>query len=283
MKAARLYEKLEIDFIKPGLTDGWSQYMGSVADFLTENFKQRSMGLVCDFADEINQVYTAVFPSNKVMQEILNQKAENALLFVHHPSIWDIRKAPEVFQQMDRKLLAKFKGKKISIYNLHVPLDNYSEYSTGTALAKAMDIEILIPFAPYFEGLCGIIGKTKCSKIDELNQQFSKALGHKTSLYNYGDSKINGQKIALVTGGGNNIEFLKEISRENINIYITGITAKNSHSAEAHQFAEDNRINILGGTHYSTEKFACMAMCDYFEKLGLHSEFLEDEPVLEDL
>jgi hypothetical protein len=39
----------------------------------------------------------------------------------------------------------------------------------------------------------------------------------------------------------------------------------------------------LGGTHYSTEKFACMAMTKYFEKLGLPSEFIEDAPGLADL
>ena len=283
MKATKLYEKLEKDFIKPGLTDDWSQYMESVAYFLAENFKKRSMGLVCDFADEVNKVYTAVFPSDKVIQKILDKDEKDILLFVHHPSIWDIKKAPEVFQQMDRKLLEEFKGRRISIYNLHVPLDNFSEYSTGTSLVKALDIKIIKPFAPYLGGLCGIIGKTKYSKVDELNQQFSKVLGHKTSLYNYGDSGINGQKIALVTGGGNNADFLKEASEENINVYITGITAKNEHSAEAHKFAEENKINILGGTHYSTEKFACMAMCNYFKKLGLPSEFVEDESVLEDM
>lgn len=72
--------------------------MGSVADFLTDNFKQRSMGLVCDFNAETNKIYTAVFPSNKVMKEVLDKNEENILLFVRHPAIWDIRKASEVFQ-----------------------------------------------------------------------------------------------------------------------------------------------------------------------------------------
>ena len=36
-------------------------------------------------------------------------------------------------------------------------------------------------------------------------------------------------------------------------------------------------------THYSTEKFACIALCDYFEELGLNCEFIEDNPVLEDI
>jgi hypothetical protein len=41
---------------------------------------------------------------------------------------------------------------------------------------------------------------------------------------------------------------------------------------------------LLGGTHYSTEKFACQAMCDYFGKIGIIStEFILDTPMLEDL
>ncbi|MFH1183229.1 MAG: Nif3-like dinuclear metal center hexameric protein [Candidatus Moraniibacteriota bacterium] len=283
MEASDLYRSLEKDFIKAGLKDDWTQNTSSIADFLTENFKQKSMGLVCDFADEINKVYAAVFPSNKVMQEVLDKGGENILLFVHHPAIWDIRKAPEVFQQMDRELLAKFKEKRVAIYNLHVPLDNFGEYSTSVSLAKSLNIKVDKPFGEYFGALCGVFGKTSDKNISDLKKRFESALGHESSLYEYGDNKIIGQKVAIVAGGGNNIEFLKEIAKENINLLITGITAKNSHSVEAHKFAEENKINILGGTHYSTEKFACIAMCDYFKKLRLPSEFIEDEPVLEDL
>jgi len=39
----------------------------------------------------------------------------------------------------------------------------------------------------------------------------------------------------------------------------------------------------MGGTHYSSEKFACIAMCKDFEKLGLGSEFIADTPSFEDL
>jgi len=39
----------------------------------------------------------------------------------------------------------------------------------------------------------------------------------------------------------------------------------------------------LGGTHYSTEKFACKKMCKYFEEKGLPARFIEGEPVMADL
>ena len=172
MKAQKLYQRLEKDFIKPELSDDWTRHMEGVKEFISDNFKQRSMGLVCDFTDEVNKVYTAVFPSKKVMQKILDDKVENAMLFVHHPSIWDITKAPKTFQQMDKALLERFKEKNISIYNLHVPLDNYSEYSTSKTLANALDIKVEKQFAKYFGALAGVIGKTNCKTIEQLKNKF---------------------------------------------------------------------------------------------------------------
>ena len=48
-------------------------------------------------------------------------------------------------------------------------------------------------------------------------------------------------------------------------------------------FKENYILNLIGGTHYSSEKFACMAVCEYFSKLGLQAEFVEDIPCFEDL
>jgi len=234
MKATQLYKQLEKDFITPKMSDEWAQYMDSVADFLSENFKKRSMGLVCDFATEINKVYTAVFPSREVMQRILDDGTLDAMLFVHHPSTWDIRKAPEVFQQMDRELLQQFKK------------------------------------------------KTDCATVQDLKNKFQEIVNHEVILYNYGDNNINERTVAVVAGGGLD-ETIEEIAQNKVNVLVTGITAKNDHSRKAHEFAEKHIINVLGGTHYSTERFACISMIDYFEKIGFPSEFIEDEPVLEDM
>ncbi len=283
MQSIHLYKQLEKDFITPEMSDDWAPHMDSVADFLSDNFKQQSMGLVCDFATELNKVYTAVFPSKEAMQKILDAGAEDAMLFVHHPSIWDIRKAPAVFQQMDRELLQQFKDKRISIYNLHVPLDNFSEYSTSVTLARALGIEPEKRFAPYFGALCGIFGKTTLATIQDLRDKFQNTVGHDVSLYNYGNNEIQDGLVAVIAGGGNDVAMLEEIAGAGINAFVTGITVKNEHSQKAHDFAEKHKINILGGTHYSTEKFACMALVKYFEQLGLPAEFIKNTPVLEDM
>jgi putative NIF3 family GTP cyclohydrolase 1 type 2 len=281
MLAKTLYDKLEQDFIKPCLSDDWAQYMGTVAEFLSENFKKRSMGLVCDFATNIEKVYTAVFPSRKVMRRILDDKVEDAMLFVHHPSIWDIRKAPSTFYQMDRELLQQFKDRRISIYNLHVPLDNIGEYSTGTTLAEALGIKMEKACSPYFGSLSGLIGTAPCKTVQELQAIFEKAVGHEVRLYKYGEDELG--KVAVLPGGGNFLENLQDSFAEGVKTIITGISARNSHSEKTHAYEEANGINVLGGTHYSTEKFACQKMCSYFKKLGLTSEFIPDDPVMEDM
>lgn len=283
MEAVKLYERLEKDFINPSLSDDWASRMEFAFEFLSENFKKRSMGLLCDNSQEIDKVYTAVFPSDEVMQSILNKNETDIMLFVHHPLIWDIRTAPEVFQQMDRNLLEQFKKRRISIYNLHVPLDNYGQYSTSVNLARALTIKVRKPFAPYFGALCGVFGKTEFLTIQESRKKFESVVGHKTSLYQNDIDEIKNKTVAIVAGGGNDIDILKEVVKEGVNTFVTGITILNDHSKAAHDYAKENKINILGGTHYSTEKFACIAMCEYFEKLGLPTEFVNDKPVLEDM
>jgi putative NIF3 family GTP cyclohydrolase 1 type 2 len=287
MKATQLYQQLE-EFITPGMIEDSFNYMDSVADFVCDNFRKRSMGLICDFAVEINKVYSAVFPSREVMQGIIDTGTQDAMLYTHHPSTWDSRKRP-AFLQMERGLLQQFKKKRISIYNHHIPLDDYGEYSTSVTLAKALGIKPETPFASYFGCICGVFGKTDLVTVQDLRNRFQDAVGHEVSLYDYGDNIIKDGTVAVIAGGGlggftgGDAELLDEIVKAGVNTYVTGITAKWARSEEGHEFAKEHGINILGGTHYSTEKFACMSMVDYFKEMGLPSEFIEEIPVLEDM
>lgn len=282
MRAVDLYAQLERDFIARSLTDTWAKYMGEIEEYLCSNFKERSMGLVCDFTNEVNKVYSAVFPTKEILQRIIDDGVTDAMLFMHHPSIWDIRREKS-FYQMDKEQLKKFKDNRISIYILHVPLDNFSEYSTSKTLADALDIEIEKPFKEYCGALSGVIGKTKCKSVEELQDKFSKSLGHTTSLYSYGDSSIKDGRVAIVAGGGNNKSTVLEMIENKVNVLITGISVNNKDFSEVHELEQKYYINVLGGTHYSTEKFACQEMCRYFKKLGLNSIFIEDQPVYEDM
>ena len=281
MKAKELYELLDDRFIVEGLYDVWYKFMDGLDDYIYDNFKKTDMGLMCDFTDEIDTVYTAVFPSNKVMNDILNDGAKNSMLFLHHAFDWDSRNSTP-FSQISTQLLSKFKERKISIYVIHVPLDNYSEYSTGNSFAESLDLIVENKFGEYRGSKCGVICKTNLTSVDDLKDLVEKVVNHKVEIYHYGEDEILDSRVAIITGGGNDSKMLKEAIDNGANTYITGVTNL-SITEKGHQFAKQNNINIIGATHYSTEKSACIKMVDFFKKVGLQSFYVEDNAVLEDM
>jgi putative NIF3 family GTP cyclohydrolase 1 type 2 len=203
------------------------------------------MGILADNADEIIKVYAAVFPSEKVMQEILDKNEGNILLFTHHPVDWKIKERQSPFVNLDRNLLQKFNKNKISIYTSHTPLDRNGEYSTSVNFAKALDLTQAGEFAEYFGFLSGIIGKTDCKNISEIAEKFEKTIGHKVKIWKYGTDEIKDGKMAVVAGGGCDAEILSEILQLGINTFLTGVTFHNNYepSIEAHEIAKENKIN----------------------------------------
>jgi len=285
MKATDLYNQLERDFVAPTLSEySWSDYMAEIEEYICDNFKQRNMGLLCDFANEVNSVYTAVFPSDNVLTKILNDNVKDSMLFLHHPSVWDTSKDPDnAFYQMNTDLLEALKERRVSLFNFHVPLDNFGVYATSKTLARRLGISIESTFAEYYGALCGVIGTTDCKNVQELSERYTQAVGHETKLYQYGENSISAGKVAIAAGGGTDTFVLNELIEKGIDTLITGVTLDNKYTRFAHEMAKENAINILGGTHYSSEKFACMEVCEYFDGLGLPATFVEDAPCFEDL
>lgn len=280
MDAKKLYKKLDEDFELDQCKDDWSRM--DFNEYISDNFKQRYMGILLDNSQEINSVYTAVFPSDHILNKILKLRKEGVLLITHHPMVWDIT-SPQIFLDINPKLLPKLKQQSISIYTIHVPLDKNGKYSTTTSLAKALEVVPEGEFYEYFGVKVGIYGKTDLKTPEDLAHKFSTIVGHETKLWKYGSDEIKNHNVALIAGGGNEIDIIQEVVELGINTYVTGITALNDYSQKVHEFEKEKGINVIGGTHYSTEKFACMALCKYFQKLGLSCEFIKDEPLLEDL
>lgn len=282
MKAVELYERIERDFNLAICSDEWVMEPN---EYITEQFLKRSMGLVTDCSDTISYVYTAVFPSADVISKIISDGRRDALLFVHHPMNWDITKFP-VFSDVPAALLEKLRERKISIYNLHVPLDANGPYGTTANLAAALGVDATGEFYEYFGVKVGVIGTTDCGDVNALKNRFEEAVGHPVALYKYGEEEIRDGKVALIAGGGNTADVYPFLREMGINAYLTGIAAINEDfapSVEAHEAAKAGGVNILAGSHYSTEKFACMKMVEYFAGLGIAGEFAADKPGMEDM
>ena len=81
-----------------------------------------------------------------------------------------------------------------------------------------------------------------------------------------------------------NTQIYEQLRDWGVNTFITGVTNPEVPWVGAiHEAAKASAVNLLGGTHYSTEKFAPMQMCRYFEAFGLPSEFLPETPRMTEL
>ncbi|EGT4600302.1 Nif3-like dinuclear metal center hexameric protein [Clostridioides difficile] len=256
-------------------------------DFITPEFRKKYIGLVLDNAQNINKVYTTTFPDKDIIKQVIDKDEKDILIFSHHAMGYIASDEGFPFHDIPLSYMEEMKNRRISFYVLHSPLDNYSDYSTSVSFAKALGLEIVKPFCKYDDKIeVGVICKTSLKSIDEINELVKKSVGHDVKLYDYGDSVLKDGLVAIAAGGGSYPFVAREVAELGINLYITGFTKPLKHFEpvlEFHQIAKDKLINVIGATHYSTEKFACMAMVNYFKNLGLESEFLQGKYYLEDL
>lgn len=284
MEARKVYQSLDKEFELDRLQeDEWSYF--DLGDYVTESFRETRKGLVLNNAKEIQKVYTAVFPSERVLDYILATKAKNLLLFTHHPMIWDTEAGGHPFRNIPKQYLEELKEHAISYYSIHVPLDRNGPYSTTVSLASALEVEREEEFFEYFGMPVGIIGKTTHRSFSELSDFVEKRVGHQVKRWIYGAPKIANQKVALVAGGGNFPEIAEELAETDIRTYITGVTKKSRDyepSIRFHDICKEHQINVIAATHYSTEKWACIAVQKFFENLGVAAEFVEDIPAITD-
>ena len=242
-----------------------------------------TMGLQFDNTDVVHKVYTATFVSREVLEVIEGRGDTHCLLFTHHPVSQKedlMHDSPPVAQDIVERL----KARNISVFNYHIPLDRVSPWSPGTNLAKALGVT---PYEEFYEQnlvRMGLLCHTPFTTVTQFAQRVREVLGHEIRVYPYGDEQLMGGNIALMGGGASNPNIYAELREKGVNLFLTGITwPEIPWVARNHAAAKENGVTLVGGTHYSTEKFAPMEMVKFFEGLGLESEFIPETPRLQEL
>jgi len=285
MKAQELYDSLDKDFEIVKYKDEWGVGL-ECNEFINPDFKERYIGVMLDNSDEIKKVYTSTFPDNIILDKILNRNETDILLFSHHAMGYDPTLEGFPFYNIPVEYLKELKARRISFYVLHIPLDKNGIYSTSMSLARVLQLPVESEFCEYFGCKVGVICETDFTKITDFALQVKKIVGHEIKVRRYGSEVIEGGRVAIAAGGGC-IDFVaRELSELGVNTYLTGLTKPMPSfepGMEFHRIAKESKINVVGATHYSTEKYACMAMEDYFAGLGIEAEFVEGTPCMEDL
>ena len=285
MKADELYARLSEDFEIEKYKDAWGPFL-ELSEFINPEFKKRWIGVMLDNANVIEKVYTAVFPDTPVLDRLLGSNKTDILLFSHHAMGYDPTLEGFPFHNIPVAYLKRLKKRRISFYVSHIPLDKNGPYSTSVNLAKALKLPVVSEFCEYLGCKVGVICETSYTRLADLALHVEKNIGHEVRVRQYGGETIEKGRVGIAAGGGC-IDFVaREILALGLNTLLTGCTRpipSFEPNMEFHRIAEANGINLISATHYSTEKYACMAMTSYFRELGLEAEFVEGTPCMEDM
>ena len=244
----------------------------------TEVFER--IGLQFHNTDVVKKVYTATFASSEVLDQLEQRGASDCLLFTHHP-VPQKEDLMKEYPPIPRNLVERLAANRITLFTYHIPLDRIGPWSVGINLAKAIGVTPEEEFYEQNQVNMGLICNSPYETVSELAEAIRRELGHDVKIYPYGEDKLPGGRIALMGGGASNPAIYEELRSKGINVFFTGMTTPAvPWISRIHEAAKEAGVTLIGGCHYSTEKYAPMAMVKFFEGLGMEAEFIEETPHL---
>lgn len=295
MQIKRLINEFDREFDVVHVKDEWQWLFDDL--FIKKSLKSfrkpmHHTGLVIKNTNEIQKIYAAFSPSTYVLEEIRKIGITNCLLVVKHPFDWDGRKNGQGFIKLSERDYKLMEEMGVSLYSLHTPMDknrNDQIVSTAYAFARVIGLKVEEEFATESERnpniLLGLIGRLKYENFDDLVKGLNFTLNYKPKIM-----KVNNNlgKVGLATGGGFVPEIIQEARDKGCNTYITGIITPNSSEYSKTNYPSTLNavkkigINIIGCSHYLTEKWAMEFSVPYFKQF-CEAEFIEDQSALKRL
>ncbi len=232
--------------------------------FFEKDFVQRFNGVMIRGSESIQTVYLAVFPTDDVLENFIQQAEEGDLLFMHHPLLMecgDPRGASgRGFVPIAEHYLHQLKEKKLSVYTCHVPMDYHEELSTGLAIAEAFNATVTDRFLPYkntgYVGLIASIPKTST----EVLASALKEIFNIPYIDFEGIHHKHIEKIAIVPGCGDSVEAMRDAEDRGVQAYITGeihCHIDNEYGQKKYKemmdYVPDTKMSLIGVSHSSSE------------------------------
>jgi hypothetical protein len=228
----------------------------------------------------VKHVFCSAFATPDVMQCVLGSSATDVLLFLHHPL--DIEVCGVGFLPIPRPVVTELQEKRISIYSCHAPLDCHDKVGTNVAIAKALGVNIEKSYIEYGIGYAGRIGIIEQESTASLLKKIREIFGV-SRLEVGGCLNREVSRIAIVAGGGDDPEHLKQAHDDSCDMYLTGewyprYTPLDNGGKERvarvtdeiNDFSRNTRMVLVGVSHAASEFLVMKTqMKDYFESKGL--------------
>ncbi len=278
-----LISKLDSEFNIAGNAENLVEFAvtGSNRHYVYPDFLGQRTGLMVRGSIDVQNVYTSVFVSDVVIEKICRES--NCLVFTHHHFNYyeDERGLQPVSSQVMEMLLSA----NNSIYVAHAPLDTHPRYGTSISLAKLIEISVDSLFHDYFGAPAALIGHIQKTGFNDFASRVQQKL--KRPCLTLQQHLPYVEKLAVVAGGGDDPTLLQNAYDAGCDTLLTGtvehrwaVPFVQESNRKFHELNSRLKLNLIGGTHFGTERPAMMAVTELFKSYGIKCDYCEDESLL---
>jgi putative NIF3 family GTP cyclohydrolase 1 type 2 len=248
--------------------------------YVEPEWVERRNGLMVRSDDEVERAATCVFPSARIVSGL----EARTLLFAEHPV--DLEDEPG-FLPLPQETFEAMKGRGISFYHVHGPLDQHPEVSPSRLIAEGLGLRETEEYFPIVDGIPGgaaLIGESDLT-LAELAERLRAFLGSEIPVQVLSRPHVEAGRVAIAAGGGAQREILEASLERGCRTFVTGNAATRcrlrfvqEEVRDFHALAREAGVAVVDGTHYGTEKPPQLAMVEWFRKRGLPAEFVPEGP-----
>lgn len=250
-------------------------------EFVSQDFLDKKTALMIEASSQVDRVYTSVFVTDTIVQKLTSE--QNGLLFTHHH--FDYHEDHRGLQPVSPEVMATLLKSNNSLYVAHAPLDTHTEYGTSMALARLANVTVEKSFYHYYGAPTAVVGQVPRTDSRVFTAFIQKQL--ERPAMDFIGCRPYVERIAVAAGGGDLPDLLQEAHDLGCDTLLTG-TAKNRWEVPCfqeanrrfHELNETLKLNLIGGTHFGTERPAMREVTRLFRSWGLACEYLEDEELL---
>lgn len=282
-----IVEKLDVEFAIAsfGKDASFSRFIPMVYNPLNfdwksafeKDFVKFFNGLMLKGAPTVEKIFLAVFPTDYVLERFIEESRSGDLLFMHHPLLMECGdpkgKWGRGFLPIKERYIKKMKEKNLSVYTCHIPLDSHKQLGPNIAIAKALNAQILKEASLKTKNeyvLYGKIEKTNTSKLISLLKEIFDI----PYVDFEGKELDNIEKVAIVAGCGDVVDWIKEAEENGAEAYITGeihCHIDNEYGKQKYKqmmkYVENTSMSLIGVSHSASEYLVHKTLLkDWFEK-----------------
>lgn len=255
-----------------------------------QEFTELFNGLMIRGAEEVERIFLAVFPTDHVLERFIDESNSGDLLFMHHPLLMECGdpngKWGRGFVPIKEEYINKIKDKKLSVYTCHTPLDYHKKLGTSVSIANSLNATIIDGFLQNENGdSLGLICTIKKTTTDALEHDLKEIF--ELPYIDFEGQRLNQiDKVAIVAGCGDKVDWMKEAEEKGVQAYITGeihCHIDNNYGKVKYEkmmdYAKFTTMSLIGVSHSASEYLVKRTLIkDWFEdNLGLKSILIPQE------